>query len=90
MIEKLSREEHARRRSLARIAVSVGVPAAIVLVLALIMVGVLLGIGPFSPGAVMSGAPAGEPAGVAAEDEAGPRGKAKRTEAAEGAGDAAN
>lgn len=82
MTEHLSEEERARRRLLARLAVSVGIPTAIVLVFALILAGALLGIGPFSADAIMGGTANQRPASVVA-DEARPQGKANRQQAVE-------
>lgn len=57
MTEPLSGAERARRRRLATLAASVGIPIVVVLLLALILASVFLGVGPFTHDLVMDGSP---------------------------------
>ena len=57
MTEPLSGAERARRRRLATLAASVGIPIVVVLLLALVLASVFFGVGPFTRDVVMDGAP---------------------------------
>ena len=55
MTEPLSGAERARRRRLATLAASIGIPIVVVLLLALILASVFLEVGPFTYDVIMDG-----------------------------------
>lgn len=65
MTERLSAGERARRRRLAARAVRIGIPIALMLFIAIMLLGVTFGVGPLAPHVVMDGLEAPDPAGEA-------------------------